>query len=107
MIRIRLASTQLAPKDAIFQASYRAAVGIVVPPPMASTAAASISESTTRANPDNPQLALDSAILALRQNRSEAAVELATMAVNRHANSALLWRTLGMARYLRRGRGLS
>jgi tetratricopeptide (TPR) repeat protein len=127
-------AAQLAPKDEVFQASYQAAVGIAVPPPMGSAVAASISESAgranpaanstasyqaesvghsplaldrqlgaltaaARANPDNPQLALDAAILALRQNRPEAAVEIATTAVNGHADSAPLWRTLAMAQY--------
>jgi tetratricopeptide (TPR) repeat protein len=92
-------AAQLAPKDEVFQASYQAAVGIAVPPPMDSAATASISESAARANPDNPQLALDAAILALRQNRPEAAIEIAITAVNRHADSAPLWRTLGMAQY--------
>jgi Flp pilus assembly protein TadD len=50
-----------------------------------------------RANPDDPQIALDAAIYALRQNQPHAAIEVATTAVTRNADSAPLWRTLGMA----------
>jgi tetratricopeptide (TPR) repeat protein len=49
--------------------------------------------------PDGSQTALDAAIDALRQNRLQAAIEVAGAAIKRFPDSAPLWRTLGTAQY--------
>ncbi|HEV2972175.1 MAG TPA: tetratricopeptide repeat protein [Pirellulales bacterium] len=54
---------------------------------------------SANAHPDDSQIPLDATVYALREDRPEAAIEIATAALRNFPDSSALYRVLGMAQY--------